>query len=487
MRDQKGTIRRPAVTMIGIDAGDADFIEQNIASLPNIAAVMAGEALRRLEVEPLSGAVWSTFMARATPDVHGIYHHIQWDPERMRVRRTHPDWIGGTEPFWRDLARSGSKVLSFDVPFLFKGDSAGAVEIANWGSHDLVDGFWCNDPQVEKLVRSFAPHHPMAFEVPVDKTPADLDEIYDGILKGVAMKADLVCALMDKVESDLFIVAFGETHRAGHILWPETGTNTSLVPATALLDVYKALDAAIGQIMRRIGPDGTLVLFSLHGMAANQSQSHLSAAMLKVALAEVSGTGSGETFGLIRTLRRNVPAPVQMAIAKAVPKAVRDYVVSREVSGGYRWSETPMISLDGDLCGYWRANIRQREKDGILAPDSNLLDDVAAEFMKFTTRDGAQIVQKVHFPARDWPGKRAHYLPDIVAEWNPDLLAIDTADHPSGATISARRYTGRTGNHRFKGFCTLHGSVPATQDIALPDHIKDLGRLAHALLQRATS
>lgn len=471
---------RPKVTMIGIDAGDIDYIERNASELPHMASVLAERRAQRLEVEPLSGAVWPTFMYEATPDVHGIYHHIQWDPDRMCVRRTHPDWIGTSTPFWRPLAKSGVKVVSFDVPFLFRGDTGGAVEIANWGSHDLVDEFWCSDPAVKELVLSFGPRHPMGFEVPVDKTPGDITRIHDTIISGLSVKTDLVCALMDRIESDLFLVAFGETHRAGHILWPEAHKNDSLVPATALLDVYKALDNAIGRIAAHIGPDATLVLFALHGMASNQSQSHLSSGMLKVALSQLPReTGaSGEAFGLIRTLRRTVPANIQMSIAKAVPKAVRDFVVSRELSGGYKWSETPMISLDGDLCGYWRANIRGREKEGILPANDSFLDEVAAEFARFETQDGRKLVKAVHFPARDWSGDRARYLPDIVTEWDPELLAVDDAIHPNGDHVNGHRSTGRTGNHRFVGFCAVRGA----SDANLPTHIKDLGALARDLL-----
>ena len=477
---------RPKLTMIGLDAADAGFIEKNASVLPNIAALMAGQPLHRLKIEPLSGAVWSTFMAEATPDVHGIYHHIQWDPKKMRVRRTHPDWIGPSEPFWRPLARAGTKVISFDVPFLFKGETdENAIEIANWGSHDLVDQFWCTDPKAEELVLSFALNHPMGFEIPVDKTPSDLGQIYDGIIEGIALKTDVVCSLLERMESDLFLVAYGEAHRAGHILWPEVGKNDSNVPASALLGVYVALDTAIGRIVECAGDDCTIMLFSLHGMAANQSQSHLSSEMLKVALSQLPGNSgtSGETFGLIRMLRKTVPARVQLAIAKSVPTAVRDYVVSREVAGGYRWSETPMISLDGDLCGYWRANIKDREREGILPPDDNLVADIAKEFSKFTTLDGTPIVQNVHFPARDWEGERAFLLPDIVVEWDANLPAIDTALHPAGIEITGRRSTGRTGNHRFEGFCAVLEAGDETRPFVMPDHVKGLGALARTLLE----
>jgi hypothetical protein len=50
-------------------------------------------------------------------------------------------------------------------------------------------------------------------------------------------------------EWDFFIAAFGETHRGGHILWPDGRDSESEVLASALLDVYRALDRALGELL----------------------------------------------------------------------------------------------------------------------------------------------------------------------------------------------------------------------------------------------
>jgi predicted AlkP superfamily phosphohydrolase/phosphomutase len=408
---------------------------------------------------------------------------MQWDPDRMGLRRTHPNWIGDLDPFWRNLARMGRKVVAFDVPFSFKGDTGGAIEITNWGSHDLIERFWCGHPEAEKLVLSVAPRHPMEFEVPVGRSRAELGRCLDEVIEGIGLKTEAVLRLMDQIQSELFLVVFGETHRAGHILWPETEQPDSPVPETALLEVYEALDRSVGRILDRAGPETAVVLFSLHGMGPNQSQCHLSAEMLKVALKGAPGEAgfSDSSFGLVRLLRRRVPAPIQRAIAKSVPIAVRDFVLAREVAGGYRWPETPAISLEGDLSGYWRANVKGREAEGMLEDVRAFLDVVAKEFTRFTTEDGTPLVDALHFPAQDWKGKRAYLLPDIVAEWNPELPAVDTAVHPSGKRIAGKRETGRTGNHRFRGFCALR--APCAEEVAMPTHIKDLGALAKSLLR----
>lgn len=471
----------PSLLMIGLDAADCAFIEAHIKTLPNIARIMNGSALKRLKVEPLSGSVWTTFSTESRPADHGVYHHMQWDPKQMKVRRTHPDWVGPIEPFWRDMARAGTSVVAFDVPFVFKGDAGGAVEIMNWGSHDIVDRFWSNNAKATRIVTSVAARHPMGYELPLEKSRATLEHSLDGILSGIALKAEATCDLMAAFDSDLFIVVFGESHRAGHLLWPEPEDPQTEVPPDALLSVYAALDAAVGRLVEAAGPDTTVMLFALHGMAANQSQSHLSSAMLRTALTHSKSETEPEStsFGLIRALRRSVPVSLQYGIARAVPVAVRDFVVAREIAGGYRWHETKAISLDGDLSGYWRANVAGRETAGIVEDPQEFVRQLAEDLAVFRTDEGTPLVRSTLLPTAEWTGARTQMLPDIVLEWNEDLTSVDAAVSGTGIRIAGSRSTGRSGNHRFRGFVSHTGA----KDIPLPNHIDGLGDLARMLLR----
>lgn len=474
--------------MIGLDAADHAYIERHRAELPNIARFLGDRPLDLLKVEPLSGAVWSSFITGTRPGHHGIYHHMQWDPETMQIRRTHPDWIGAVRPFWRKLAHRGAKVAAFDVPFSFKGNTEGALEVANWGSHDLVEEFWCSDPAIERKVRAIANLHPMGFEVPVRKSRTQLRAILDDIVSGVALKAEQSLMLMDQEDWDLFVVAFGETHRGGHIFWPQPDDPASPIPGDALLSIYQAIDTAVGRLLARADGGADVVLFSLHGMAANQSQSHLSQGMLEHAL-RGPGVGDDEKqtsgFGLIRELRRKVPHRLQHAIAERVPTVVRDFVHRQELVGGLNWANTPAFSLQGDVSGYWRFNIAGREAQGCVDADqhSDLAKTLADAFSSFRTLDGQQLISRVLFPSGGGSGGRAHLLPDIVAEWNSELDAVDRAEHPELGQVSGQLATGRSGNHRFTGFFAHRG--PSEGQITEPPaHICDLAQLAKTVLSQ---
>ena len=470
------------VLAIGLDAGDQDFIRDHLADLPHIGRFFSDTIVHPLTAEPLSGSVWSSFVTCAKPGVHGVYHHMQWNPDRMRVQRTHPNWVGDITPFWRDLANSGKRITVLDVPFVFEGDSGGALEIFNWGSHDLVGPFWSSDPSEVKHIKRHFGAHPMGFEVPVQKSVRKLAADRDRMIEGAALRARLVRDLMSRRPWDLFIVAFGETHRAGHLLHPTPGEE-HMVPAGAFLEVYKAVDRAVGEILQQAGPGCDVVLFALHGMAPNSSQSHLTRGMLDAAMRTAPGGGADATAktGLVRWLRQTVPAKLQHMIASAVPTAVRDFVVAREIAGGVSRGTTKAISLDGDLSGYWRLMKTGRESIGVLTNGEAeaLTEELATAFSTFTAPDGRPLVKKMHFPAAELSGARARLLPDLVAEWDLDLAPQTEARHPELETVHGQLATGRGGNHRFNGFFAHIG--PRQGRSPAPAHISELGMLIEAL------
>jgi predicted AlkP superfamily phosphohydrolase/phosphomutase len=327
----------------------------------------------------------------------------------------------------------------------------------------------------------------MGFEVPVKKDRVQLERTRDALTAGAALKARLATWLMRERPWNVFMIAFGETHRGGHTIWPNPNVGEiDPAPPQGLRQVYQAVDAAVGTIMREAGEAADIVLFALHGMGPNSSQSHLTSTFMRRATARFKGEQvsieGGDAPGLVRALRRLVPAQLQYAVASSVPSWVRDQVVTREIAGGYVWPKTLGFCLHGDLAGYLRLNIAGREREGALAEDRApvMRAFIRAELEKLTVAGGRKPVLRISCPAQNWPGDRAHLLPDILVEWEPDLRPAEAVNSPTLGVIRARHGTGRGGNHRFNGFYTHRG--PRQGVGARPRHIADLGALVEALI-----
>jgi predicted AlkP superfamily phosphohydrolase/phosphomutase len=474
------------VAMIGLDAAELAFVRAAPAQLPALHRLLAGGALHRLRspADLLPGAVWPTFATGRAPGEHGIYHHLQWDAGAMRLRRVAADWLYA-EPFWYPLAREGRRILAVDVPMGFPPRLDGAIEVTNWGSHDQLGPLACEPRALARDIRRRFGGHPMGSEIPVGKSAAELADIRDRLVRGARRKGELVAWLATQVRWDLLIAVFGETHRGGHILWPD-GPHAGAVPPAALRDVYRAVDEALAALLASPALAGAhVVLFALHGMGPNTSQEHFVAPVMDRVNAGFAGIAGGAPPGppaLVRWLRRHVPAAVQNRMARMVPVRVRDEVVNRSIVAGHAWARTPGLDLLADLSGYLRLNVRGRERDGILARDGDELaryvDWVRRCFTALQGPSGERLVDAVHRTADRFPGPRTDHLPDLIVTWTGGPSA-SRAEGPEVGSLTAPLATGRTGNHRAGGFCVIG---PGLAHLDPPADVRDLGRLARAAL-----
>ncbi len=453
--------------MLGIDAGDLVFIRQNSKQLPVLKQWMADAGVTSLDTTSrlLTGSVWPTFYTGTNPGEHGIYHHLQWDPDAMRIRRVNADWLY-REPFWYELARNGLQVTVADVPMMFPSRLESGVEVVNWGSHDQLGRFHCNRRDLEEEIqRNFGPH-PMGPEIPVNKSAGQIEAIRRNLVAGIKRKGELLRYLLASTEWDFFLGVFGECHRGGHILWPESGTD-SVIPEKATLQVYQALDAALGDILGVIDRQNTrILLFSLHGMQSNLSQEHFVAPVMKRINARYSHSEVQESeraapqHSLMRELRNRLPARLQNAIAQTVSVGVRDWVVSRAATAGYDWRHTPGLSLLADYNGYLRLNLQGREAVGCLRPGDSVYqsykDWLEKGFFDLRTVDDVQpLVKELVGSADTYPGARSSLLPDFVVTWH-DQPRLSCIESEALGRINAQLDTGRSGNHRHEGFVTVH-------------------------------
>jgi predicted AlkP superfamily phosphohydrolase/phosphomutase len=479
--------------MIGLDAADLGFIQSFSNELPNLRGVLTRGALHtfRSTADRLTGSVWPTFYTSSNPGEHGIYHHLQWDAGSMRMRRVTPEWLD-CEPFWHELSRRGFGVISVDVPLTFPArEVSQGLEILNWGSHDQLGDVSCRPRHREPQFRRFG-SHPMGIEIPVGKSVSELEKIRNDLVRGAKKKGALLRWAIEQAPWDFFIGVFGETHRGGHILWPD-GPDSDAIPANALLDVYRAVDAALGDLLTAPSlADAGLILFSIHGMGPNTSQEHFVPAVMDLVNAGFAGSapdqpskrGPRPPHGIVRALRERVPAAIQNRIARLVPVSVRDEVVNRSVVGGHDWARTSGFDLSADMNGYLRLNVRGREREGTLERDGDVLPLYVAwvrecfESLRIAGT-GEPLVGAVHSTKELFPGPRVDHLPDLVVTWSGSR-PTERIESPLIGAVSAKLATGRSGNHRRDGFCAV--SVPGLEARPLTDG-RDLAKLVRAVFE----
>lgn len=490
--------------MIGLDAAELSFIQEHLVSLPTLRRILESGALHQLTstAEVFPGSVWPTFYSGMLPGDHGVYHHLQWDSDAMRLRRVAEDWLY-IEPFWYELERCGFQVAAIDVPMSFPSRLIRGAELINWGSHDELGPFRAHPGSLAAQIRSQFGHHPMGSEIPVRKSRDQLERVRRNLIAGARLKGELSLWMLVQGEWDFFLTVFGETHRGGHLLWPDDGEDGA-TPPDGLLDVYRAVDQSLGTLLDAIsGPGTTVIVFALHGMGRNDSQEHFMPRVMDRVNAGFMGKRAGSDrndgseslsgqHGIMRTLRESLPAGLQNAIARAVPVAVRDMVVSRQISQGHDWERTPGIALLADLNGYLRWNLQGRERRGMLQPGGEAAEGYIAWvrecLLGLRAADaGVPLVREMLLSREHFPGRRTDLLPDAVVTWN-GLSPISRIDSQGIGSLVAEPATGRAGNHRSDGFCVvLDGAGQRGLHVPPPSHISELKTFVSALFRQSST
>jgi predicted AlkP superfamily phosphohydrolase/phosphomutase len=473
------------LVMIGVDAAEFSFIKTHLAELPNFTRAFGKGVTRRLKSTSalLNGSVWPTFYTASNPQDHGIYHHLQWDPALMRLRRVTADWLP-VEPFYAKLERRGLRVTALDVPASLRRYLDTGIEVTNFGCHDSLAEVESNQRNLARDIIDRFGTHPMRCEIPVDKSARELRRIRDDLVAGARIKGEVSRWLLGAHRSDFFITVFGECHRAGHILWPYGLCSQALPPPDSVLDVYRAVDQSLGLILDAIDIfETTVMLFSLHGMGANDSKNYFIQDLMdrvNLGFAEreprLFGSARPQQHSIARGLRERVPASMQNLIASSVPSAVRDAVVDRSYTAGHDWAHTPAIGVLADWSAYIRFNLRGRERDGMLDDESRRRYEDWLRICMMSLRDaatGESLVDEIHFTNQDSAGTRSSLLPDAIVTWTP-IEPPAQIDSQLIGSLSGKLRNGRRGNHRADGFMITMGPGFEHGTDAPPLHITEL-------------
>lgn len=466
------------LVVIQLDSADSTFIQSNIGHLPNLSRVFAKGGFNPLEQKLHTGEPGTTFNTGKEPPEHGVYFQLQWNPAAMRLESLSADWIGDLTPFWRKPPFSSMKGIVLDPYLTFAGAVDGHIEVLGWSSHSSIEPYQCNDSAEQRRIASDYGINPIGNETQLKKGPKARAVERDRMIASAAARGRLLCDLIARHDWDFLYATFGETHRAGHVLWPAQGET----PQDAIMDVFKAVDAALGSFLDSVPDDAHVVVFAANGMGHQSSQSHFCRPMLEKAL-QVMGYALAEHAakpGAIAWLRKTIPARLQWEIRHHVPLWLRDKIVAREYAEGIVPGKSVAFPLRSDNNGYWRLLVKGREAEGTLEVSEalRLCDDFAEFILSYRTLDGEPLVHDVTFPSQSL-GARSHFLPDIMASWNPDIGQVAEARHPKHGVIRAEPDRGRTGSHRFRGFYSHVGEV--SSPLPQPRHVADLAGYLEAL------
>ena len=527
------------VIAIGLDAADPNLIEPWMESgdLPNLRAISEQGAYRRLQnqvnYQGASGVefsstepLWTQFLTGCLPDKTGFWDTVTYEPEDYSVR-CDPIY-GGYDydeysPFY-SLAQN-KRVLAFDVPVSRVVPGVDGIQITGWGGHHPFVPSESNPPTaLENILAKYGENPVFRKDNGYWWNDKYMNWVSNSVQQSVETRVKIFDDLMAQGPWDLFLTAFGETHTLGHDLLHTSEPKHPLFPfhnkmgtvGNPMLNGFKQVDAAVGELIAKAPEDAYVAIFALHGMDVNHtdllSMMFIGEIMYRFNFPGKCGLTPGninESPGPVihRNIRNGWPGEVWRQMHEPnmfkrvwntwAPKRYLDAGTSNGLLSPYTleqqgeelawmpamaysplWPKMKAFAIPGFADAHIRINLAGRERDGIVKPEE--YDALCAEItdMLFKLRDGRTkkplVKDVVRTRTLNPLEANDEKLPesDLVVVWHD--IYTDVVDSPDFGRIGPITYN-RSGGHRDRGFLMLKGPGIDSESIIQNGRSVDVG------------
>ncbi|MGE0145177.1 MAG: hypothetical protein AB7I19_18495 [Planctomycetota bacterium] len=464
--------------IFGLDACEWDVVRALAAKgkLPTFARLLdvGCHGTLTTTARVLPDTVWSCIYGGQNPGHFDKYFYVQYDPRTRNLRHVHDDGFT-TRPFWKILSDRGRSVGVIDAVKYPCTRPLNGFMMSNWGAHatkspreSVPTGLWA------EAERRFG-RNPVGDVDRMNNSTASRKDMRERLLRGAAMRKDLLSWLVREQEWDTFFAGFSELHQVGHYFWhgydashPRHAEIVGEGVADTLERVYAAVDEAIGATIEAAGEDLWVMVVAGHGMGPLRHASwHLPEILDHLGYGprparpfpqggEVEGKAS-----FWRKLKKTLPGGLQYAIKERLPKRFQDELLFRWYAGRRDWDGWRAFAVpNNDTVGAIRIPVKGRDKDGLTepgAPYRELRAKIQADLLSLTDPvSGRRVVRDVIALHDETSGPYRDQLPDLCVLWEQDFV-WDRLHHEKIGTLRVRDQDSRTGSHTTQGFFIIDG------------------------------
>jgi predicted AlkP superfamily phosphohydrolase/phosphomutase len=280
---------KPRALVIALDSFGFHLLQTwlNDGSLPHLQALRRRGALGLLRSAvhyqnteaPFANteALWVMALTGLLPDQTGYWSSMRYDPQTYSATSDiHMDGYDYAEhkPFY--ALGPGRPVVVFDIPVSRVCEGPEGVQIAGWGGHAP---FVQADSRPKGLLEQINQKHGRDQLLHADNGEFWNERYLRWLMNAAhatSRKRSAICReLMAANAWELFLTSFGEAHSTAHDLWflsqDHPLSPNGKVAFDPMLEAYRGIDRAVGEIIAAAPADAHVLCFSLHGMGPNST------------------------------------------------------------------------------------------------------------------------------------------------------------------------------------------------------------------------
>jgi predicted AlkP superfamily phosphohydrolase/phosphomutase len=487
------------LALLQFDATSVHLVERLLSDgrLPSLAGLRDRGQYFRLETPATHWATgtYHTLYSGLDMGEHGLYYPFQWSAAEQRVR--YISSFDRPETVWERLTRADRRSLVVDPYECQPTLAVDGVYLSGWQFKNRLANPRFSLPRgtYRELARRFGRSEAVE-EVFGSPSVAEWLRMRRHLVAAPGRVADAVRYLLGRERFDLVWATFAASHLGGHQFWEVAEAldggleGDSVRPLkTALTDIYKAVDAAIGDIIAALPSDADVIVFSPTGMSVNTGRADWLAGMLEAVLSDGrsdSARGRPTRGSPVWRVRALVPTRLRARVARALPDRLVLRLTSRLEAPALDWSRTRAFALPSDFHGYVRLNVRGREREGIVEPREMgaLVDEITEGLMTFRDPDGSRSVGSVDRVSELVEADtRIDQLPDLVVTWTDQpSTRVTEVSSPRHGDVPRRAVTGRSGSHTGDAWAVVATGASRVRLPARAPRVVDIPATACALL-----
>ena len=469
--------RQSKLLVIGLDAATFDLIHpwMDKGHLPNLGEmIQSGTSGPLLSVPNLNSIpAWTSFMTGKNPGKHGLFWFYERQPGSYAYRYLNGSDIHGRR-FWDYMSDAGLRIGAINVPMTYPTYPINGFMIAGLDApNETSVNFTYPSDLYDKLLSDVGPYH-IETNILGYARRGRLDLAVKATEEVIEQRTKVINHLMDTQPWDVFVAVYTELDRVQHTFWRFMDpSHPAYDPAGAkqygdvIFRFYVRLDQAVGDLVKRAGPDVPVVVMSDHGFGSNpEIYSYLSPWL--------------ESMGLFRPVQlRMTDRLLRRAASVAdglLSQSTRRRIISMLPGGRASlvrrlhqvrcdWSRTKAYT-NYIHAGVW-INLRGREPSGIVEPGQeyeSLRDQLIDGLLSLEDIQTRQKAIKTAVRREDmYHGPFLDSAPDVVIQWNYQVHPCGLRYTYRGRSVEVQNKTdiverhNVSGDHRPEGILIMRG------------------------------
>jgi predicted AlkP superfamily phosphohydrolase/phosphomutase len=439
--------------LIGLDGAEPSLVEcwMREGFMPHLERLRRRGSYLPLQstMPPATFPAWTTCVTGVNPGRHGIFDFTEINPGTYSLRFLNAN-DRKAPALWNILSAAGKRVAVIGVPATYPPDPVNGIMLSGFDSPVCTapDRSFVYPPALYEDVRQWR----FADFQETDIGPGWHDRAFQKLLQGIKTKEAIAVKLLKREPWDFFMVVFGESDTVAHHFWLFCDAQSPRHRPGhehAIRDVYKRLDAAVGNLVDAAG-DAIVAVVSDHGFGGTGTGVvHLNNWLAEQGHLRFAPSGAG----LLKNLALGfVPASWRGAAFRRFQRLAAR-AESRSRFAGIDWRHTRAWSEELNYFPSVRVNLKGREPCGQVDPAEydTFCRDLCAELESWPP------VKKAWRRDDLYKGDHVGSAPDIVLD-----LALE-----NGYSYSCLR-SGRAGTR-----CCHSGSrgSPALRRIAPDEYL----------------